>query len=90
MLCESVQTSKRTGVLAVENYYQPNSKSRAEVTQRYMNAAPIEVGNRAVLIADTAKLIALLLEDSMDIPGREIPIDVLIKASIFACSETMD
>ncbi|ESA37843.1 hypothetical protein N836_35070 [Leptolyngbya sp. Heron Island J] len=55
-----------------------------------MNAAPIEVGNRAVLIADTAKLIALLLEDSMDIPGREIPIDVLIKASIFACSGTMD
>ena len=54
------------------------------IAQVYLDAAPKQVGDRAVLIADTAKLMRFLLAESLGVLPDDVPVDVAVEAAIEA------
>jgi hypothetical protein len=54
------------------------------IVQTYLHAAPKPVGDLAVLIADTAKLIRFLLAEALGTAPEDIPVNTAVLAAIEA------
>lgn len=55
-----------------------------KAVQGYLDNAPKDIGDRAILIADTAQLMRYLLADSLGIKPNDVPVDVAVNAAIAA------